>query len=66
MKLVITNTDEVTVWLMFFNIGLAMVALTVLAYACALLLDVRHRRNALRPPERQRDDKDWPKVNGRQ
>jgi hypothetical protein len=66
MKLLITNTDEVTVWLLFISTMMLLGGLIVLLYACILMIDVRHRLKASRRPERERNDKDWPTFNGRQ
>ena len=37
------TTDELTCWLLFLSALLFLVSMGVLLYACALLLNVRHK-----------------------
>jgi hypothetical protein len=37
------TVDELTIWLLFISATFFLISLGVLLYACALLLDLRHK-----------------------
>jgi hypothetical protein len=46
------SLDEITIWLLFISACFLLISLGVLLYACALLLEVRHKVKTFewRPP----------------
>lgn len=65
MNLTITNTDEVTVYLLFAATAIFLLSVAMLIYCSCIMIDTRHKLKAFRFPERERNDKNWPSVNGR-
>lgn len=61
MNISITNTDELTVWLLLSAVLTFMTALVVLIYCCVLMFETRHRLKELRRPEVDRDG-EWPRI----
>jgi len=61
MNLTITNTDEVTVYLLFASTAIFVLSAAMLIYCCGILIDTRQKLKAFRFPERERNG-DWPHI----
>lgn len=61
MQLLITNTDEVTVYILFASAAIFLLSVALLIYCFYLLFDTRHKLKQFRLPEVDRDG-EWPHI----
>lgn len=63
MNLTITNTDEVTVYLLFASAAIFLLAVAILIYCCFLMLETQQKLKQLAwLPRVDRDDGEWPHI----